>query len=82
VTAPRPLAQLVGWRITDHDAPDHASTVTAVREAADRVYFDTAAGWSFGGKRDHLVVSDRGGHVVVSITPFLVATLEPPEVSA
>lgn len=78
----RPLAELVGWTITDHDAPAEPSVVVAVRETAERVYFDTADDWSYGGRRDHLVVSDRGTRVEVSITPFLVATLTPPEAAA
>jgi len=78
MSAPRPLSQLVGWTITDHDAPAEPSVVVAVRETAERVYFDTAADWSFGGRRDHLVVIDRGTRVEVSITSLLVATLTPP----
>jgi hypothetical protein len=72
------LQRFIGWSLTDHDAPEASSIVTAVDESVDTVHFHTRAGWAFGGKREYLEVSDRGNHAVVSVTPFLVATLERP----
>jgi hypothetical protein len=82
MTAPLNLGRFVGWTLTDHDAPAESSVVTRVVDDVDQVVFHTRAGWSFGGKREYLEVSDRGDRVIVSITPFLQATLERPEASA
>jgi len=72
------LDRLIGWTIADHDDPGAPSVVTAVSEDAETFYLHTAAGWSFGGKRAYLGVTDYGTRVEVA-GQGLQATLTPQE---